>query len=108
MLGGEDEPFASRHDSPWRLARKTRALLRRFGRLLPDVTLEPAYSWAGVFTSTPDGLPYIGETPAHPHAWLALGYGGNGITFSMIAADLIRDALRGAPNADARLFAFDR
>ena len=108
MLGGEDEPWASRHDSPRRLAKKTRTLLARFARLFPDLALEPAYSWAGVFTTTPDGLPYIGTTPAHPHAWLALGYGGNGITFSMIAADLIRDAQRGAPNADARLFAFDR
>jgi glycine/D-amino acid oxidase-like deaminating enzyme len=108
MLGGEDEPFSSRHESPRRLAKKTCTLVRRFRRLFPTLDIEPAYSWAGVFTSTKDGLPYIGAAPAHPHSWLALGYGGNGITFSMIAADVIRDAWRGAPSADARIFAFDR
>jgi glycine/D-amino acid oxidase-like deaminating enzyme len=108
MLGGEDEPFSTRHTSMRRMAKKTRTLVARFHRLFPDVAIEPAYSWAGVFVSTKDGLPYIGATPEHPHAWLALGYGGNGITFSLVAADLIRDAWRGAPNADARIFAFDR
>ena len=108
MVGGEDEPLSRRHESPRRLAKKTRILVERFRRLFPALDIEPAYSWAGVFSNTKDGLPYIGTTPEHPHAWLALGYGGNGITFSMIAADLIRDAWRGAPSADARIFAFDR
>lgn len=108
LLGGEDEPFSSRHDSPRRLVKKTATLLARFAQLFPSIAIEPAYSWAGVFTSTKDGLPYIGATPEHPHAWLALGYGGNGITFSMIAAGLIRDAWRVAPSADAPIFAFDR
>jgi glycine/D-amino acid oxidase-like deaminating enzyme len=108
LAGGEDEPFSSRHESPRRLVKKTRSLAERVRRLFPTLDLEPAYSWAGVFSTTRDGLPYIGATPEHPHAWLALGYGGNGITFAMIAADLIRDAWRGAPSADAPLFAFDR
>ena len=32
-------------------------------------------------------LPYIGVLPEHPHTYFALGYGGNGITFSAVAAD---------------------
>jgi glycine/D-amino acid oxidase-like deaminating enzyme len=108
MAGGEDERFARRHDSARRLSTKTTTLVRRVGQLFPAMRIDVAYSWAGVFSTTTDGLPYIGATPEHPHAWLALGYGGNGITFSMIAADIIRDAYLGAPNADAPLFAFDR
>jgi glycine/D-amino acid oxidase-like deaminating enzyme len=108
MAGGEDEVFARRHDNPRRLSTKTATLVGRVGRLFPALRIDVAYSWAGVFSTTRDGLPYIGTTPEHPHAWLALGYGGNGITFSMIAADIIRDAYLGAPNADAPLFAFDR
>ena len=38
----------------------------------------------------------------------ALGYGGNGITFSAIAATLVRDWWTGLPNPDAAVFAFDR
>ena len=41
----------------------------------------------------------------HPHTCFALGYGGNGITFSVIAAELIRDWWTGRPNPDAALFA---
>jgi glycine/D-amino acid oxidase-like deaminating enzyme len=108
MIGGEDEPFSRRHTSDRLLEKKSRRLVDRFGRLFPSIAIEVAYRWAGVFTDTKDGLPFIGEVPQHPHAWLALGYGGNGVTFSMIAAELIRDAWRGVPNPDARIFAFDR
>jgi glycine/D-amino acid oxidase-like deaminating enzyme len=37
-----------------------------------------------------------------------LGYGGNGITFSLIAAEIIRDYFLGRTNRDAHLFRFGR
>ena len=40
--------------------------------------------------------------------WLALGYGGNGITFSLIAANLIRDGILGRKNSDEEVFGFGR
>jgi glycine/D-amino acid oxidase-like deaminating enzyme len=42
------------------------------------------------------------------NAYFALGYGGNGVTYSMIAARIICDLYLGKANADARLFRFDR
>jgi glycine/D-amino acid oxidase-like deaminating enzyme len=36
-----------------------------------------------------------------------LGYGGNGITFSMLAASMIANAVRGRPDPDAEVFAFE-
>ena len=108
MVGGLDEPFSTRHANPRLQPRKTAKLVERLKRWFPDLTVEVAYAWAGAFTTTKDGLPYIGTMPEHPRAWLALGYGGNGITFSMIAADLIRDAWLGHANPDASIFAFDR
>lgn len=108
LVGGEDEPFSKRHENVELLATKTDRLQARIERLFPDLPIEVAYSWAGVFASTTDGLPFIGETAEHAHTWFALGYGGNGITFSAIAADLIRDAWLGRPNRDADIFAFNR
>ena len=108
MLGGEDEASATRHAKDRLLDPKARRLIDRFHRWFPDIVFEPAYRWAGVFSTTRDGLPYIGSVREHPRAWLALGYGGNGITFAAIAARLIRDAWRGVPNPDAAIFAFDR
>jgi glycine/D-amino acid oxidase-like deaminating enzyme len=69
---------------------------------------EVAYRWAGTFGETKDGLPYIGQIRQIPRCYFVLGFGGNGITYSVIAAKIIRDALLNRPNADARLFRFDR
>jgi glycine/D-amino acid oxidase-like deaminating enzyme len=108
LAGGEDEPFSKSHEDLTRLGRKAERLLARTRAMFPDLPIEIAYRWAGVFASTEDGLPFIGETREHPSAWFALGYGGNGITFSAIAADLIRESYLGRPTADAAIFSFAR
>ena len=108
MVGGGDEPWSARHKNTRLMLRKTERLLESFSSLFPKVRLEVAYARAGVFGTTPDGLPCIGTIPEHPHTFFALGYGGNGITFSAIAAELARDWWTGRPNPDAALFAFDR
>ena len=64
--------------------------------------------WAGTFGETKDGLAYIGAHPRLPHAYFALGYGGNGITYSLIAAEIIRDDILGRKNPAAKIFAFGR
>ena len=106
MVGGEDEPWARQHQSERTLTRKVRDLTRRFADRMPGIDLDVAYAWAGTFATSRDGLPYIGTRPDHPHTWFALGYGGNGITFSMVAAERARQWLAGRPLDD--LFAFER
>ncbi len=108
LAGGEDEPYPFRHRRSRTLEAKTARLLTRVQGMFPALDIEPAFSWAGTFATTADGLPYVGQLPQFPQTWFALGYGGNGITFSVIASRLIADALRGQPNPDAHLFAFDR
>ena len=76
--------------------------------MFPAIELEVAYRWGGVFATTPDSLPIVGTLPKYPNTWFALGYGGNGITFSVMAAAIIRDAYRGVTHPAARLFGFDR
>jgi glycine/D-amino acid oxidase-like deaminating enzyme len=108
IIGGYDEDFQDPRSRDSLLPSKTTALKRRLHQLFPRIPVEVAYSWAGTFARTPDGLPYIGCHPAVPRTWFALGYGGNGIVFSAIAAQLVRDQILGLPNADAELFGFDR
>jgi glycine/D-amino acid oxidase-like deaminating enzyme len=108
IAGGEDEPWSSAHESIGLMKKKVVRLTRKFRALFPAVEIEPAYAWAGIFGTTPDGLPYIGTLPAYPHTYFALGYGGNGITFGMIAADLIRDWWARKPGGEQALFTFDR
>jgi glycine/D-amino acid oxidase-like deaminating enzyme len=108
MLGGADEPFRDPVERDRLLPEKVRLLVRRFHRWFPRIELEPAYAWAGTFAVTKDGLPFIGALPSFPRACFALGYGGNGITFSVVAATLIREFCGGRPTADAGLFRFGR
>ena len=108
IVGGEDEDFVNAKRRDALISQKSRTLVKKFGRLFPDLKLEVAYAWAGTFGESKDGLAYIGVHPLFPHCYFALGYGGNGITYSVIAAELIRDQYLGRPNHDAQLFRFGR
>jgi len=83
-------------------------LVRSFNALFPDTRVEAAFAWAGVFGSTKDGLAYIGRHPPFPRAYFALGFGGNGITFSEIAARILTDLFLDRKNEDEKVFRFDR
>ncbi len=109
IMGGEDEPYRDPNKRDRQIARKAAKLLKTYASFYPNRPLpEMAFAWAGTFGETKDGLAYIGVNPEMPHAYFALGYGGNGITYSMIAARIIADLYQGIPNADAELFRFDR
>ncbi|GAA5481778.1 NAD(P)/FAD-dependent oxidoreductase [Haloferula sargassicola] len=108
ILGGEDIPFRSPAAREKALAAKVRKLEKRFHTMFPELPMETAYAWAGTFGETEDGLAYLGEKPDEPGCLFALGYGGNGITYSMTAAEIICEAVKGRRHEDAGVFAFDR
>jgi glycine/D-amino acid oxidase-like deaminating enzyme len=108
LIGGEDDDFDNPKRRDARVARKSKKLVKRFGTMFPEIDLNVAHSWAGTFGETQDGLAYIGETQKCPNSYFALGYGGNGITYSLIAAQIMRDLYTGRPNPDAEVFGFDR
>ena len=76
--------------------------------MFPLISFKPEFSWAGVFGSTKDGLPYIGPYKKLPNSFFALGFGGNGITFSQVAGEIIAALIKGRKNKDVDLFSFDR
>jgi glycine/D-amino acid oxidase-like deaminating enzyme len=108
LIGGADTPFADDHQRDELIGRKAHELTSQFAELFPDARFEPAYAWAGTFAETADGLAYIGKPQDRARTYFALGYGGNGITFSAIAGRLIADLYVRRPNADAAVFSFDR
>jgi len=108
VLGGEDEPFRNPAKRDALLPAKTKTLLRKFAKYFPDLPLEVAFAWAGTFGETKDGLAYIGQVPEFPRAFFTLGFGGNGMTYSILAANIIRDALRGKRSPYHDLFSFQR
>jgi glycine/D-amino acid oxidase-like deaminating enzyme len=108
LMGGEDDPFDGINPRAQRLPHKVDKLRERFQTLFPLIDLDVAYSWAGTFGQTKDGLAYIGAGPDEANTYFALGYGGNGITYSVIAAEILRDLITGTPNPDAEIFRFGR
>ena len=108
LMGGADRPFATAHNRKQLLTRQTGRIAHSFSTLFPDLRWDVDWRWGGTFGETRDGLPYIGSVRQFPHGYFALGYGGNGITFSWIAANLLLDRFLDRRNPDAELFRFDR
>ncbi len=108
LIGGADTAFASDHTRDALTERKVVELTRRFKELFSAAEFVPSCAWAGTFAETNDGLAFIGKRPNRANTYFALGYGGNGITFGVIAARLILDLYLGRPNADAPVFSFER
>lgn len=73
-------------------------------RRLVGREVAPTHRWAALFGSSPDGLPAIGRARPGERVWLASGFGGNGITFAALAAELLTAELTGAADPDLALF----
>jgi len=108
LIGGADDPFRNPLRRDALIPKKAKLLEDKFKDLFPKIQMEVAYTWAGTFGETKDGLAYIGSIPQSPLCHFALGFGGNGITHSVVAAEMIRDSILGRNNPDTRLFRFDR
>ena len=109
IIGGEDsteivEPEARDRAIP----EKSRVLAKRLAALWPAAKLDADFRWAGTFDTTQDGLPLIGPVPGVKGVYAAYGYGGNGITFSFLAARLIGDLIAGKTSPLLNDFAIDR
>lgn len=61
-------------------------------------------AWAATFGASPDGLPAIGPASLMPDVWLSAGYGGNGIAFAALAAQLLERSFAGDPDPDLDCF----
>ncbi|MDP2296850.1 MAG: FAD-binding oxidoreductase [Pseudolabrys sp.] len=108
ICGGEDEPFSDEAARDALIERKTKALRSKLGKLLPNIDTRVDFAWTGSFGQTDTGLPTIGQILRMRNCWAALGYGGNGTTYSRIASEVIAGALNGRPDVDADLYRFRR
>jgi glycine/D-amino acid oxidase-like deaminating enzyme len=108
ICGGEDEPFQDEDRRDELIAEKSRRIAAKLGKLFPQLDPTPEFAWAGAFGTTATGLPLIGKVPGHPRIFAIMGYGGNGITYSQIASEIVTTALSGTDDADADLFAIAR
>ncbi|MBL7713409.1 MAG: FAD-binding oxidoreductase [Chitinophagaceae bacterium] len=108
IAGGRDERFHQHTKRDRLIPQKAKQLAADVQKLFPDLHFKTEFTWTGTFGATKDGLPYIGVYDKVPNSYFALGFGGNGITFSVVAAQIITELVQGKKNEDAPIFAFDR
>ena len=105
IVGGEDEESATAHEDEAKLKRKCETIAAKLRDLLPDLDFDIDYAWAGAFGESATGLPQIGPVEGMDHVQAVMGFGGNGITYSVIASQIVGRAVRGETDPDADLFA---
>lgn len=109
VLGGADDHLDVPAKRDALVTRKCAGLRKKVSKLLPEVELEPSFAWAGTFAETPDSLPYFGCHQEHgERVHFAMAYGGNGIVFSLLGAEILRASILGENHPLASFLSFGR
>src|SRR5690606_617310 len=98
LIGGGDEEFRDPEKRDELLSEKSNKLERDYLKVFKNDEFITDFAWAGTFGETKDGLPYIGIHKDFKRSYFVLGFGGNGITFSVVGMEMVSDWLSGKPN----------
>jgi hypothetical protein len=92
-VGGEDHKVGERSVDENEPFRKLEQYIRdRFGNL------EITHRWSAEYFYSADGLPYIGQSPFGRNKYIATGFTGDGLTFSVVSAMILSDLLTDVKN----------
>lgn len=108
LIGGEDEEFRNPEKRDSLITDKETKLLHSFQKYFPHTEFQSDFAWAGTFGTTKDGLPYIGEHKDFLNTYFVLGFGGNGITFSVVGMEMVSSWLKGEKHKLTEWFRFHR
>jgi glycine/D-amino acid oxidase-like deaminating enzyme len=109
VFGGRDIPRRSGRTRSKAFSTQTKQLQSDLVSLYASLETVPIeYAWEGLFATTRDGLPYIGTHRRYPRQLFALGYGGNGMTFGYLAAEVLVRRVTGRPTEVDQFFSFGR
>ncbi|KGJ02630.1 Glycine/D-amino acid oxidase [Paracoccus halophilus] len=106
IAGGEDEDAATTNSDPDKLQRKAVIIARKLRDLTGVDIGKPAYTWSAPFSVTTDGLPIFDTVPGFSRVHTVMGFGGNGITFSVIGAQIIAARIAGKRDPDQEIFSY--
>ncbi len=99
IVGGEDHKTAHEENTDG-CFRNLEAYVRKYYNI--D---KVAFQWSSQYFEPADGLAYIGNLPGNPkNVYVAAGFGGNGITYSHVAANMFTDLITKGTSAFEELF----
>ena len=108
IMGGGDSEFKNALRRDALLPKKEKELTKSFSKCFPDIPFVADYSWAGTFGETQDGLPYFGKPNPDNNEHYILGFGGNGITFSIMGMEAIVHSINKTPHPYLEYYKFNR
>ena len=99
IVGGEDHKTGESENAEASFLRLESYIRKYFN------VNEFLFKWSSQYFEPADGLPYIGHLPGHPgNIFVAAGYGGNGMTYSSVAALLLKQMILNKESAYKKLF----
>ncbi len=108
LIGGGDEDFRNPEKRDKMLDKKEQEILKTLKKIKPDYDFYTDFTWAGTFGETKDGLPYIGEHKDFKNSYFVLGFGGNGITFSVTGMEMASAFMKNEKHLLTEFFRFGR
>nr|WP_315028830.1 FAD-binding oxidoreductase [uncultured Chryseobacterium sp.] len=108
LVGGGDEDFYDAKKRDALLDKKEKEIIKSLKKIKPDYHFYTDFVWAGTFGETKDGLPYIGEHEKFKNSYFVLGFGGNGITFSVTGMEMTAMFMKNKKHPLSRYFKFGR
>ncbi|MBH2024194.1 MAG: FAD-binding oxidoreductase [Flavobacteriales bacterium] len=108
LIGGGDEDFLNPQKRDKIIGNKEKEILKNLKKVLPEYQFYTDFTWAGTFGETKDGLPYIGEHQKFKNSYFVLGFGGNGITFSVTGMEMASAFMKNTSHPLSQYFKFGR
>lgn len=109
IAGGEDVNFVPDIFNEEIALEKYDILMQKVKDMFPSSkNAKIDYSYCGAFASTKDNVGFIGKDPDKNNLWYCLGYGANGILFSMLGGLMLPKLYKGEYDKNLNLFKVDR
>lgn len=106
ILGGEDEPYEQNIFNTAMAEKKYSILTERLKSLFPSIKndIHIDFKLCGEFISTRDNLGFIGKDNLHKNLFYCLGYGANGLIFSILGGQYLSKLLKNQEDPEMEIF----
>lgn len=109
IIGGEDISFIPGIFNEKKAEEKYSILENKLKNMFPNIKdIEVQYKYCGAFASTKDNMGFLGKDPNNEKLWYCLGYGANGILFSILGGGMLSKLYLGEEDKNLNLFKVDR
>ncbi len=113
IFGGEDVKLSDRFNDSRYLNSVAQDRYKRLTNILQKTlynveNIQTDYCFNATQVTSKDSLPIIDEMPNMPNCFCNIGLGTNGILYSVIGANMLKNAVKGLYTKDMNLFRIDR